>query len=30
MGKATGCSAGRGGSMHMYAPGCGFMGTNAS
>jgi pyruvate dehydrogenase E1 component alpha subunit len=27
-GKATGCSAGRGGSMHMYAPGCGFMGTN--
>jgi len=27
-GKATGCSAGRGGSMHMYAPGWGFMGTN--
>lgn len=27
-GKATGCSAGRGGSMHMYAPGYGFMGTN--
>jgi TPP-dependent pyruvate/acetoin dehydrogenase alpha subunit len=27
-GKATGCSGGRGGSMHMYAPGYGFMGTN--
>lgn len=27
-GKTTGCSAGRGGSMHMYAPEYGFMGTN--
>ena len=27
-GKATGCSGGRGGSMHMYAPEYGFMGTN--
>jgi pyruvate dehydrogenase E1 component alpha subunit len=27
-GKRTGCSAGRGGSMHMYAPSYGFMGTN--
>jgi pyruvate dehydrogenase E1 component alpha subunit len=27
-GKRTGCSAGRGGSMHMYAPSHGFMGTN--
>jgi len=27
-GKVTGSSGGRGGSMHMYAPECGFMGTN--
>lgn len=27
-GKAAGCSGGRGGSMHMYAPEYGFMGTN--
>src|SRR5580658_10072300 len=27
-GKATGCSGGRGGSMHLYAPEYGFMGTN--
>jgi pyruvate dehydrogenase E1 component alpha subunit len=27
-GKATGSSGGRGGSMHMYAPDYGFMGTN--
>jgi len=27
-GKTTGSSAGRGGSMHMYAPEYGFMGTN--
>ncbi len=27
-GKATGCSGGRGGSMHMYAPDYGLMGTN--
>ena len=27
-GKTTGCSGGRGGSMHMYAPEYGFMGTN--
>ena len=27
-GKVTGCSGGRGGSMHMYAPEYGFMGTN--
>jgi len=27
-GKVTGCSGGRGGSMHMYAPDYGFMGTN--
>src|SRR4051812_4838569 len=27
-GKETGCSGGRGGSMHMYAPDYGFMGTN--
>ncbi|MBM3774019.1 MAG: thiamine pyrophosphate-dependent dehydrogenase E1 component subunit alpha [Acidobacteria bacterium] len=27
-GKATGCSGGRGGSMHMYAPEHGLMGTN--
>ena len=27
-GKATGCSGGRGGSMHMYAAEYGFMGTN--
>jgi pyruvate dehydrogenase E1 component alpha subunit len=27
-GHATGCSGGRGGSMHMYAPEYGFMGTN--
>ncbi len=27
-GRATGCSGGRGGSMHMYAPEYGFMGTN--
>jgi pyruvate dehydrogenase E1 component alpha subunit len=27
-GKSTGSSGGRGGSMHMYAPECGFMGTN--
>jgi pyruvate dehydrogenase E1 component alpha subunit len=27
-GKATGSSGGRGGSMHMYAPEYGFMGTN--
>ena len=27
-GRATGSSAGRGGSMHMYAPEYGFMGTN--
>jgi pyruvate dehydrogenase E1 component alpha subunit len=27
-GKETGCSGGRGGSMHMYAPEWGFMGTN--
>jgi pyruvate dehydrogenase E1 component alpha subunit len=27
-GKITGCSGGRGGSMHMYAPEWGFMGTN--
>ncbi len=27
-GKATGCSGGRGGSMHMYAPEYGFLGTN--
>src|SRR5882672_1838523 len=27
-GKSTGCSGGRGGSMHMYAPEYGFMGTN--
>src|SRR6204780_3468504 len=27
-GKATGSSGGRGGSMHMYAPEWGFMGTN--
>src|SRR5215831_5724088 len=27
-GKAMGCSGGRGGSMHMYAPEYGFMGTN--
>jgi TPP-dependent pyruvate/acetoin dehydrogenase alpha subunit len=27
-GKSTGCSGGRGGSMHMYAPDYGFMGTN--
>src|SRR5271168_4098630 len=28
-GKATGSSGGRGGSMHMYAPEYGFMGTHA-
>jgi TPP-dependent pyruvate/acetoin dehydrogenase alpha subunit len=27
-GKVTGCSGGRGGSMHMYAPDYGLMGTN--
>jgi len=27
-GKSTGCSGGRGGSMHMYAPEYGLMGTN--
>ncbi len=27
-GKATGCSRGRGGSMHLYAPDVGFLGTN--
>ena len=27
-GKTTGCSGGRGGSMHLYAPEYGFMGTN--
>ncbi|MFN0171329.1 MAG: thiamine pyrophosphate-dependent dehydrogenase E1 component subunit alpha [Bryobacteraceae bacterium] len=27
-GKVTGCSGGRGGSMHLYAPEYGFMGTN--
>jgi pyruvate dehydrogenase E1 component alpha subunit len=27
-GRSTGCSGGRGGSMHMYAPEYGFMGTN--
>jgi pyruvate dehydrogenase E1 component alpha subunit len=27
-GKRTGCCGGRGGSMHMYAPAYGFMGTN--
>jgi pyruvate dehydrogenase E1 component alpha subunit len=27
-GKATGCSGGRGGSMHLYGPEYGFMGTN--
>jgi pyruvate dehydrogenase E1 component alpha subunit len=27
-GKSSGCSGGRGGSMHMYAPEYGFMGTN--
>jgi pyruvate dehydrogenase E1 component alpha subunit len=27
-GKATGCSGGRGGSMHIYAPEHGFLGTN--
>ena len=27
-GKATGCSRGRGGSMHLYAPDDGFLGTN--
>jgi pyruvate dehydrogenase E1 component alpha subunit len=27
-GKVAGCSGGRGGSMHMYAPEWGFMGTN--
>ena len=27
-GKRTGCCGGRGGSMHMYAPEYGFMGTN--
>jgi len=27
-GKQTGCSGGRGGSMHMFAPEYGFMGTN--
>lgn len=27
-GKATGCSGGRGGSMHLYAPDVGFLGTN--
>ncbi len=27
-GKSTGCSAGRGGSMHLYASDYGFMGTN--
>jgi len=27
-GKATGCSRGRGGSMHLYAPDAGFLGTN--
>lgn len=27
-GKATGCSGGHGGSMHIYAPEYGFMGTN--
>lgn len=27
-GKRTGCSGGRGGSMHMFAPDYGFMGTN--
>jgi pyruvate dehydrogenase E1 component alpha subunit len=27
-GKVAGCSGGRGGSMHMYAPEYGFMGTN--
>jgi 2-oxoisovalerate dehydrogenase E1 component len=27
-GKATGCSGGRGGSMHMYGPEYGLMGTN--
>ena len=27
-GKRTGCCGGRGGSMHMYAPDYGFMGTN--
>jgi pyruvate dehydrogenase E1 component alpha subunit len=26
--KATGASGGRGGSMHLYGPECGFMGTN--
>jgi pyruvate dehydrogenase E1 component alpha subunit len=27
-GKATGCSGGRGGSMHIYDPDAGFLGTN--
>lgn len=27
-GKATGCCGGRGGSMHLYAPGAGLLGTN--
>ena len=27
LGKATGCSKGRGGSMHLYAPEVGFLGT---
>ena len=27
-GKATGCSGGRGGSMHLFAPGVGLLGTN--
>jgi TPP-dependent pyruvate/acetoin dehydrogenase alpha subunit len=27
-GKPNGCNGGRGGSMHIYEPGCGFLGTN--
>jgi TPP-dependent pyruvate/acetoin dehydrogenase alpha subunit len=27
-GRPRGCNGGRGGSMHIYEPGCGFLGTN--
>lgn len=29
MGKSTGCSKGQGGSTHLYAPECGFMGSTS-